>query len=116
MTISNSFVPNRQIIQNISNSNPGVITTTQPHGYDNDLSIRVVYPPRSNFGMAQLANQVFQITVIDPTNFSIPIDTRPFEPFSTAGQKQVPQIIPVAEIGYDFSEAVRNNNNIVPET
>lgn len=116
MTISNNFVPNRQIIEAITNSNPAVVTTTAPHGYDNTLSVRIVFPQPSHFGMEQLNNQVFQITVIDNSDFSIPIDTTSFDPFNGSGAVQSPQTIPVGEVGYTFSESTRNNNNIIPET
>lgn len=126
MSISNTFLPNMQIIEEITNSNPAVVTTTQAHGYDNSLLVRIVLPDPvgsglPSFGMSQLSNRIFRITVIDDETFSIPINSTDFQPFSPIDPEEVlphqyPQVIPVAETGYTFSQAVRNNNNIAPET
>lgn len=116
MTITNQFVPCRQIISNITQANPGVITTTVPHGYDNTLTVRISYPMQNIFGMPQMNGQVGQVTVIDPSNFSIGINTTNFDAFNPSyGSTQYPQVIPIAETGYYFSQAVMNNYNIIPE-
>lgn len=113
MTISNFFVPNRQIVSAISNDNPGVVTTSQPHGYDTGLCVRFFFP--LNVGMNQLKDKVVKITKIDDTNFSIGVDTSLFDVFSPVGTIQSPQVIPVAEVGDSLSQALENNENIAPE-
>jgi hypothetical protein len=116
MTVLNFFLPNRQYIENISNSNPAVVTTTQPHGYDSTLVVRLFFPPGYNFGMTQLINDLFQITVLSNVTFSIPVNTTSFDPFVIPPDpKQLPQVIPAAEVGSTLSEAVRNNGTISPE-
>lgn len=114
MTISNFFVPNRQIIENITQANPGVVTTTQDNGYHNGLFVRIQLP--GSFGMSQLDDQVFQITVLTSDTFSIPVDTRNFDAFSLSTTTQSPQVIPVGEVASTLISAVVNNDNITPET
>ena len=119
MSILNFFVPNRQTIFHITSSNPAVVLTTQPHGYNSTLSVRIFFPPTQNFGMSEVMNKLFQITVLTPSSFSIPVDTTPFDPFVVVvapnGTQQVPQVIPVSEIGQTFSQATMNNSTISPE-
>lgn len=113
MTISNNFIPNRQIIQSITNAYPAVVTTTAPHGYHDGLYVRLVYPIAD--GMQQIQGQVFLITILSPTTFSIPVDTRNFDSFALNSAEQSPQVIPVGEVALTLVNAVINNDNIVPE-
>lgn len=114
MSISNSFVPNRQQVSAITNANPAVVTTTEVNGYETGLYIRFFFP--LDVGMNNLDGKVFKITVIDDTNFSIPIDSRFFDVFSPVGSVQVPEVIPVGEVSEILSMAAKNNENIIPET
>lgn len=114
MTILNYFVPNRQNISSISQSNPAVVTTTQDNGYHDGLFVRLNYP--LSFGMNQLIGQVFQITILSSTTFSIDVDTRNFDAFTIANTLQTAQVIPVGEIATTLVNAVINNNTDIPET
>ena len=108
MTSGIPFVPKETIIQSITNANPGVVTTTTNHGYNNGLYVRLVFP--ANFGMQQVANQVYLITKIDNTSFSINQDTTNFEVFSIPlGSTQSPQSIPVGEVATTLINLVKNN-------
>lgn len=113
MTIINQFVPCRQIIQSITNANPGVVTTTAPHGYQNGLYVRLVYPIVD--GMQQAQGIVLLITVLSTTTFSIGLDTTNFDSFASNSTQQSPQVIPVGEVATTLVNAVVNNDNIVPE-
>ena len=113
MTISNFFIPNRQIVSAITNANPAVVTTTQAHGYSTGLFVRFFFP--LDVGMNELDNEIFEITVINTTDFSIPYDSSQKDVFSPVGSVQLPQVIPVAEVANSLSEAVENNKNITPE-
>lgn len=113
MTISNFFVPNRQTVSNITRANPGVVTTTQDHGYQDGLFVRFYFPIR--FGMTQVNQNVYQITVLSHTTFSINADTTNFDTFAVLGTSQSPQVIPVGEVANTLSESVKNNQNIIPE-
>ncbi len=113
MTIANFFIPNRQSVSTITQANPGVVTTTQAHGYESGLRIRFFFP--LDVGMNQLSDVEVRITLIDTTSFSIGLDTTNFDAFSPVGTVQTPQIIPVAERGDSLSQSVKNNENIIPE-
>jgi hypothetical protein len=113
MSIANFFIPNRQTVSAVTNAQPAVVTTSQDHGYESGLQVRFFFP--LDVGMNELNGQIFQITKIDSTNFSIPIDSSNFDSFSPVGTVQTPQVIPVAEVGDSLSQATDNNNNIVPE-
>lgn len=113
-SIANYFVPNRQQVSSITRANPAVVTTTQSHGYLSGLFIRFYFP--INFGMTQVNGNVYEITVLSPTTFSIPVDSTNFDSFSILSTSQVPEVIPVAENALSLAQAERNNQNILPET
>lgn len=114
MTISNFFIPNRQNIQNISRTNPGIVTTSQAHGYSSGLFVRLYLP--ADFGMQQVSNQVYSIVVLSPTTFSISQNTSSFDAFSLSVTTQTPQVIPVGNESPGLLESEKNNGNIIPET
>lgn len=113
MTIKNFFIPNRQEVSSITRANPGVVTTTQDHGYEDGLCVRFFFP--LNVGMNQLNEKVVKITKLDDISFSIGVNTSKFDVFSPVSSSQEPQVIPVAERADILSQSVRNNGNIVPE-
>ena len=113
MTFTNSFVPNGQIIQSITNSNPGIVTTTTPHGYRNGLYVRLFLP--EGFGMKQVNNQVYLITVLTNSSFAIDTDTSSFDAFTLLPSTQKPQVIPVGEVALTLNNVLVNNDNIIPE-
>lgn len=102
------FTPQARVISNITNANPAVVTTTQPHGYLTLLFIRFFLPAPTYFGMQQLNGQFSQIIVLSPTTFSIPIDTTQINAFTTSGNSQVPQCISMAENASTLLQAERN--------
>lgn len=102
------FTPEAQEISNISNSNPAVVTTSQPHGYLSLLLIRFFLPPPTYFGMPRLNGQVYEITVLSPTTFSVPVNTINFDPFTLLNSQQVPQVTPTAEDASILYQAERN--------
>jgi hypothetical protein len=106
MTPEPFFVPEARLIQNITNANPGVVTTTVPHGYLDGLLVRIVLP--GNFGMNVINDEVFTITVLSPTTFSLNIDTSNLDPFTSILSKQAAQSIPVAEVAETLLMAVKN--------
>lgn len=113
MSIFNFFVPNRQEVSDITQANPGVVTTTQDHGYETGYEVRFFFP--LDVGMNQLDEKVVTITKIDDTSFSIGVDTTNFDVFSPVGTVQLPQVIPVGSFNNSVLEATENNGNIVPQ-
>ena len=113
MNIFNFFVPNRQTVTAITQDRPGVVTTSEAHGYDTGLCLRFFFP--LNVGMNQLKDRVVRITKIDDISFSIGVDTSKFDSFSPVSSLQTPQVIPVAEVADSLLQATENNENIIPE-
>lgn len=113
-SLANFFVPSRQQVSAITRANPGVVTTTQNHGYATGLFVRFYFP--INFGMMQVNGNVYQITVLTPTTFAIDADTTNFDTFAITSTVQVPEVIPVGEASNTLAMAADNNNNIIPET
>lgn len=71
MTIS-TWSPVLREISNISNSNPAVVTTTEDHGYTDGLIVRLYI---TGTPMNVSIQDVFPITILSSTSFSIPFDT-----------------------------------------
>ena len=109
----NNFIPYSNVISSISNSNPAIVVTVTPHGYDDDLSVRIIVP--KNCGMQQMTGQVGVITVITPSSFSISIDASNFDSFAYTSIDQIAQVIPVGEEANSLTQAEINANNITPE-
>ena len=102
-----SFKPQNRQIQGITQANPCVITTTSEHGYVSGLVVDFFFPLPS-FGMQQLTQRSYQITVLSSSNFSIDEDSRGFTAFNTAITDQTAQVVPVAETNVDFANVYRN--------
>lgn len=75
--IFSDFVPQINLIQNVTNAHNAVVTTLTPHGYDNGIYVRVIVP--LTYGMS-LYEQT-QIVVTSPTTFITTIDTSNQSPF-----------------------------------
>ena len=64
----------------ISKANPGVVTVTG-HGYSNDDYIQIF----SVVGMTEANDKIYKITVVDPDNFSIGVDTSTWTAYTSGG-------------------------------
>jgi hypothetical protein len=64
-----SFTPVRIPIETISNSNPGIVTTSTDHNLTTGQVVRLHVP--QNYGMVELNNILCIITVLSATTFSI---------------------------------------------
>ena len=93
------WIPDAQVITSISNGNPAIITTLQPHGYSTGFNVRVVFPVGTGtlFGMFQINEQVGTIEVISPNAFFISINTLQYDPFVIGTTSQKPQVIPISQ-------------------
>ena len=117
--MTSSFLPAAQIINNITRANPAVVTTTTNHGYLTGLFVRIVIPYTGS--MEQVNEKIYEITVLNNTGFSIPVDSTNFDPFNTAPlwlltPIQEAQAIPVAEINSSLSQAAANIGPNNPRT
>lgn len=98
--------PKNTIISAITNANPGVVTTTAPHGYYNGLIVLFYFP--GNFGMQELIGNNYIITILTPTTFAINQDTTLFTPFTLAVTTQSPQVSPVGEVASTLKNVEKN--------
>lgn len=105
MTIS-TWTPTRQIVAGITNANPAVITTVDNHGYHDGLFVRFVFPV--SFGMEQLSQNPYQITVLSVNTFSINENTSNFDSFTISSSLQSPQVIPVGEVALTLINVEKN--------
>ncbi len=109
----NSFIPSANIIITISNTNPAIVTTLSSHGYDDGLYVRLIVP--KNCGMQQINDLTRQISILTPNTFSFPVNALNFDSFAYTSIDQIAQVIPVGEIDFSLTQAVKNANNITPE-
>jgi hypothetical protein len=101
------FQPSMRIIAAISNSFPAVVTTTFNNQYLSGTIVRLYVP--FGFGMVQANGLQGTIAVINPTQFSINIDTTFFDPFTIPiGANQEAQVVPIAEQNNILTAAVQN--------
>ena len=120
MSVPEFFSPYQNVIESVTQSNPAVVTTVRGHGYLDGLIVTFFVPPSR--GMVQLHNQTAPISVIDATRFSVPIDTRGYDPFNVINPALIntypglAQVLPSAENALTLRMAAVNNNNIVPES
>lgn len=114
MTFSNNFSPGSKIISAISNANPGIVTTSTNHGYLDGLYVRLNIPIAD--GMQQVNGNVYLITILTPTTFSIGVDTSKFDVFSLSSAVQSAQVIPVGEVATTLKNLEKNQGNIIPES
>ena len=69
-------------ISAITQANPGVITTVNPHNFTNNLSVTIT----DVLGMIQVNGIAYTVTVIDGTSFSIGVDTTTFTAYTSGGK------------------------------
>lgn len=111
------FMPAIRDILSITQANPAVVTTTfdgstaGDNGYLTGLIVSLNIP--LNFGMQALNQQVFPITVLSSSTFSIPLDTTGLDPFSIPslqpGFNYTPaQVTPVGEDTAQLNQSFRN--------
>jgi hypothetical protein len=111
------FQPSMRNILSITRGNPTLITTTfngvDPgvNQYQTGLIVRIRIP--EGFGMIGLDGFQGAITVINPTQFSIAIDTTNFDPFVVPtyqpGNNGTPaQVLAIAEVNSLLTQAVQN--------
>ena len=74
------FSPCSRLISGVVLGNPTTITTINPHGYLSGIVVRLEIP--ESCGMQQANGLTGEITVIDPTSFTVAIDTTGFDPFA----------------------------------
>jgi hypothetical protein len=104
-------------ILTITQDTQALVTTTfdginpGAHGYQNGLIVRLIIPP--GFGMEQANQFLAPITVVNTTQFTVPLDTTSFDAFVVPpynpGHFGTPaQVVPVGEVNDILTEATQN--------
>lgn len=104
-------------ILTITQDFPALVTTTfdgttpGDHQYSTGLIARLIIP--NGFGMVQANQLEGPITVINDTQFTIPIDTTNFDAFvvpdfNPGGFGTPAQVVPVGEVNDILTEATQN--------
>ena len=108
------WAPLTQTVTSITNANPGVVTTANPHGYFTGAIVQFFFP--ANFGMTELIgpNKTYIILVLSPTTFTISVDTTNFTHFAISSSLQSPQVFPVGEVASTLANRERNMNTPTP--
>jgi hypothetical protein len=104
------FQPAMRLIASITNSFPAIVTTTFNNQYITGTIVRFYIPPAC--GMQQLNQKTATILVINPTTFSIPVDTTMYDTFSIPVLPPYinigAQVVPIGEISDILSAATVN--------
>jgi len=104
--------PTAQTISAISQASPCVITTTNNHDFQDGIYVRIFLPSPA-FGMRQLNEKIFPATILSSNSFSIPVDSRGFEPFAAvAGQSA--QALPSGEGSLTLENTITNITTVPP--
>ena len=69
-----------QTISAITQANPMVVTTTNPHGYVAGMNVTFLIP--SGFGMTQLNNVIAQVLSVTSNTLTINLNSTTFTPFA----------------------------------
>lgn len=105
------FQPSMRIVQDVTNANPAVVTTTFDHNYITGTVVRLDIPV--GFGMQQANQKTGSIIVTGLTTFTIDIDTSLFESFLSFGSwpsraTSYPHVVAIGEDNSILNAAVQN--------
>ncbi len=110
------FAPAMRVITAITNSFPALVTTSFANGYLTGAYVRLNIP--KGYGMQQGNQLTGYITVINPTQFNIDIDTTKFDPFVVPivlpFSLQSAQVTAIGELSVNLDSAVQNQLNTTP--
>jgi hypothetical protein len=116
------YQPAMRVITAITNASPAQITTMYPHQYQNGLIVRIDVPFAD--GMQQINQLTGTVTIdlIDPTKFTLNIDTTLFDPFTIPQDPNNPGSPPpqtqicafAVPVGEDASIVYQATRNVLP--
>lgn len=102
------FQPAMRVVTAITRATNASVTTNVAHDYGTGLIVKFYFPVPI-FGMSQINGRQGTVTVTSPTTFTIDIDSTHFDAFSVpGGNRQYPQVVPVAEVNSLLTQATRN--------
>jgi hypothetical protein len=104
---SPTYRPAMRIINAITRAATAQITTSFAHNYIDGLIVRILVPDR--WGMRQINNQTGVVTVVDATNFTIPINSSNYDALAAPATPYLcPQVVPIGELTSQLTGALQN--------
>lgn len=104
------YQPAMRVISAITNAKQASVTTTFDHLYISGTIVRIYVP--SGYGMKQIDTLTGKITVTGNTTFTINIDTRNYDSYTTPAlwpqSFNFAQVVPVGEDNNMLTAAVQN--------
>jgi len=104
------FQPAMRIIDDITQAEQAVVTTSFDHDYETGMIVRIYVP--HNYGMFQIDGQDAPITVLTSDTFSIEIDTTDYDSFLAPSTPpylhKTSLCVPIGNINNSYNLAVRN--------
>lgn len=76
LIVDNMFIPNLMQVTAITQAIPAVVTTASNHNLITGQKVRLLIP--YSYGMQQVNKQIFSITVLTPTTFSLQFTQTPY--------------------------------------
>lgn len=106
-----TFQPAMRLVSNITNDYPALVTTSFDHEYITGMIVRLYIP--EPFGMVQADQLHGAIIIIDPTSFTIDIDTSLFDAFIPntplhSRFSKIPMVVPIGQVNAMLEASVRN--------
>jgi len=100
-----------RLVNDITNANQAVVTTTFAHDYETGDIVRLMVP--AAYGMNQINQLKGTVTVTGETTFSINIDSTQFDAFTTPPDpsplvRSCAHVVPVGEINSKLTSATQN--------
>jgi|APFre7841882793_1041355.scaffolds.fasta_scaffold06993_3 hypothetical protein len=118
MSAPDYFIPTQNVIVDIITGISTEVWTHVNHSFNAGQVVKLNIPIQC--GMQQLNGYEGEIEITGAFRFSIPVDSRDFDPFvhiiDPIDQKYIAQVIPTGENALTLDCATINNNNILPET
>jgi hypothetical protein len=117
MSAPDYFAPTQNVISAIIQGLTTEVWTHVAHKFNDGQIVKIHIPIQR--GMQQLDGYEGEIEITGALRFTIPVDSRDFDPYAhiidPIDQKYIGQVIPTAESALTLACATINNNNILPE-
>ena len=103
--------PATRLVTAITNANPAMVTTSFANQYETGDIVTVVVP--YGWGMTQWRSQTGPITVLNTTQFTIPVDSTNFDVFVeptefVPGLNMPAMVLPSGEVASKLTQEFRN--------